>query len=74
MFNSIMNNGLLRYRLIEFNRAKMRGNSTYIYLDPTINIRGIYIFYIKNKKYYKLHYLYLYYIRLSTILKLCPEK
>lgn len=69
-----MSNSLLRYRLIEFNRAKMRGNSTYIYLDPTINIRGIYIFYIKNKKYYKLHYLYLYYIRLSTILKLCPKK
>jgi len=69
-----MSNSLLQYKLIEFNRTKMRGNSTYIYLDPTINIRGIYIFYIKNKKYYKLHYLYLYYIRLSTILKLCPKK
>ena len=69
-----MSNSLLQYKLIEFNRTKMRGNSTYIYLDPTINIRGIYIFYIKNKKYYKLHYLYLYYIRLSIILKLCSKK
>lgn len=69
-----MSNSLLQYKLIEFNRIKRRGNSTYIYLDPTINIRGIYIFYIKNKKYYKLHYLYLYYIRLSTILKLCSKK
>lgn len=36
-----MNNSKLQYRLIEFNRAKMRGNSTYIYLDPTINIQNI---------------------------------
>lgn len=41
-----MNNRLLRYKLIEFNRTKIRGNSTYIYLDPTINIPGIYNFYM----------------------------
>lgn len=62
-----MSNGLLRYRLIEFNRAKMRGNSTYIYLDPTINIPRIYNFYMKNSEYYKLHYIYLYWINLNLV-------
>ena len=69
-----MNNSKLQYKLKIFNRLRIRCCKKYIYLDPVINIRKIYIFYIKNKKYYKLHYLYLYYIRLSTILKLCPKK
>lgn len=67
MFNNIMSNSLLQYKLIGFNRAKMRGNSTYIYLDPTINIPGIYNFYMKNSKYYKLHYMYLYWINLNLV-------
>ena len=62
-----MSNRLLRYKLIEFNRTKMRGNFAYIYLDPTINIPGIYNFYIKNSEYYKLHYMYLYWINLYLI-------
>lgn len=65
-----MNNGLLRYKLIEFNRNKIRMNSTYVYLDPTINIPGIYNFYMKNSKYYKLHYMYLYWINLNLADKL----
>ena len=62
MFNSIMSNSLLQYKLIGFNRTKMRGNSTYIYLDPTINN-----FYMKNSEYYKLHYIYLYWINLNLV-------
>lgn len=69
-----MKNNKLIKDLKLFYSVRIRHNSTFVYLDPTINIRGIYIFYIKNKKYYKLHYLYLYYIRLSTILKLYPKK
>lgn len=62
-----MDNGLLRYKLIVFNRTKIRSNSRYIYLDPTINISGIYNFYMKNSEYYKLHYIYLYWINLNLV-------
>lgn len=41
-----------------------------MYLDPTINIRKIYSLYMKNPEYYKLHYLYLYYVNLNLINKL----
>lgn len=62
-----MSNSLLQYKLTVFNRIKIKSNSTYIYLDPTINIPGIYNFYIKNSEYYKLHYIYLYWINLNLV-------
>ena len=65
-----MNNSKLQYKLKVFNRIKIRGYKIYIYLDPVINIRKIYNFYMKNHEYYKLHYLYLYYINLSLVGKL----
>lgn len=47
-----MKNNQLIKDLKLFYSVRIRHNSTLVYLDPTINIRGIYIFYIKNKKYY----------------------
>jgi len=65
-----MNNSKLQYKLKVFNKIKIRGYKKYIYLDPVINIRKIYNFYMKNCEYYKLHYLYLYYVNLILISKL----
>ena len=62
-----MSNGLLQYKLKVFNRIKIRGYKKYICLDPNINIRKIYNFYMKNREYYKLHYIYLYWINLSLV-------
>ena len=62
-----MNNSKLQYKLKVFNRIKIRGYKKYIYLDPDINIRKIYNFYMKNREYYKLHYIYLYWINLSLV-------
>lgn len=65
-----MNNSKLQYKLKIFNRLRIRCSKKYIYLDPVINIRKIYNFYMKNHEYYKLHYLYLYYVNLNLISKL----
>lgn len=65
-----MNNSKLQYRLKIFNRVEIRGYKKYMYLDPTINIRKIYSLYMKNRGYYKLHYLYLYYVNLGLASKL----
>ena len=65
-----MNNSKLQYKLKIFNRLRIRCCKKYIYLDPVINIRKIYNFYMKNHGYYKSHYLYLYYVNLNLINKL----
>lgn len=62
MKNNQLIDNLKLYRL-----TRVKHNSVLIHLDPTINILKIYSFYIKDSKYYKLHYLYLYYINLSLV-------
>lgn len=62
-----MNNSKLQYKLKIFNRIRIQCCKKYIHLDPTINIPRIYNFYMKNSKYYKLHYIYLYWINLNLV-------
>ena len=67
MFNINMSNSELINHLKLFARTKIRPNKKCVYLDPTINIKNIYIFYLKDRKYFKLHYMYLYWINLNLV-------
>lgn len=62
-----MKNNQLIKDLKLFYSVRIRHNSTLVYLDPTINIPRIYNFYMKNSEYYKLHYMYLYWINLNLV-------
>lgn len=65
-----MSNSKLQYKLKIFSRIRIRGYKKYMYLDPAISIRKIYNLYMKNREYYKLHYLYLYHVSLSLVSKI----
>lgn len=55
-----------KFSLKLFDR-KIKSNSIYIKLTPTINCRTVYILFIKNIKYRKLYYYYIYYTYLSLL-------
>lgn len=65
-----MNNSILIDYLKSFTRTEITLNKERIRLSPTVNISKLYILYRENRKYSKLHYLYLYWINLSLVGKL----
>lgn len=67
MFDVNMSNTKLQYNLKLYYRARIKHNSVLLHLDPGINTRKLYTLYIKNNKYYKAYYLYLYYVYLLLI-------
>lgn len=70
MFNSIISNSRLKNNLKLYYLTKIKHSAAFIGLDPSINARKVYILHLKNIRYHKLHYLYLYYINLSLISEL----
>lgn len=67
MFDVNMSNTKLQHNLKLYYRVRIKHNSVLLHLDPGINTRKLYTLYIKNNKYYKAYYLYLYYVYLLLI-------